>query len=103
MLNVVLIAGWSVNHQSRNANMMVLVKLSVVLLVILVGAFYVNSDHWSPFVPNGVGGILKGVSAVFFAYIGFDAISTTAEECQNPQQDSPPQHDVFNYYLPRSM
>ncbi len=76
--------------ESRNAsNIMVLVKLAVVFLVILVGVFYVQTDHWSPFVPNGIGGILKGVSAVFFAYIGFDAISTTAEECKNPQRDLP--------------
>ncbi|HMW38315.1 MAG: amino acid permease [Saprospiraceae bacterium] len=92
-LLIIILITWLVYigiRESRNAsNMMVLVKLSVVLLVILVGAFYVNSDHWSPFVPNGVGGILKGVSAVFFAYIGFDAISTTAEECQNPQRDLP--------------
>jgi basic amino acid/polyamine antiporter, APA family len=70
-------------------NIMVLIKLIVVLMVIAVGAFYVNPDNWSPFAPNGVSGILKGVSAVFFAYIGFDAISTTAEESINPQRDMP--------------
>ncbi|MEO5571922.1 MAG: amino acid permease [Bacteroidia bacterium] len=76
--------------ESRNAsNMMVLVKITIVLLVIAVGAFYVDTSNWHPFTPNGVGGILKGVSAVFFAYIGFDAISTTAEECKNPQRDLP--------------
>ena len=76
--------------ESRNAsNAMVLVKLCIILLVIAVGVFYVDVDNWSPFAPNGVGGILKGVSAVFFAYIGFDAISTTAEECENPQRDLP--------------
>ena len=58
-------------------------------MVIAVGAFYVNPQNWSPFAPNGISGILKGVSAVFFAYIGFDAISTTAEECKNPQRDLP--------------
>ncbi len=76
--------------ESRNAsNMMVAVKLCVILLVIAVGVFYVDTDNWNPFAPNGVSGILKGVSAVFFAYIGFDAISTTAEECKNPQRDLP--------------
>ncbi len=76
--------------ESRNAsNAMVLVKLCIILLVIAVGVFYVDVDNWNPFAPNGVGGILKGVSAVFFAYIGFDAISTTAEECENPQRDLP--------------
>jgi amino acid transporter len=61
----------------------------VVLLVIAVGATYINPEHWTPFAPHGVRGVLKGVSAVFFAYIGFDAISTTAEECRNPQRDLP--------------
>lgn len=76
--------------ESRNAsNLMVVVKLCIILLVIAVGIFYVDVDNWNPFAPNGVGGVLKGVSAVFFAYIGFDAISTTAEECKNPQKDLP--------------
>ncbi|HNP34170.1 MAG TPA: amino acid permease, partial [Flavobacterium sp.] len=76
--------------ESRNAsNLMVCVKLCIILLVIAVGIFYVDTANWHPFTPNGVGGILKGVSAVFFAYIGFDAISTTAEECKNPQRDLP--------------
>jgi len=76
--------------ESRNAsNLMVVVKLCIILLVIAVGVFYVDTDNWDPFAPNGVGGVLKGVSAVFFAYIGFDAISTTAEECKNPQKDLP--------------
>lgn len=76
--------------ESRNAsNVMVVIKLAIILLVIAVGIFYVDTENWSPFAPNGVSGILKGVSAVFFAYIGFDAISTTAEECENPQRDLP--------------
>jgi amino acid transporter len=49
----------------------------------------VKPGNWSPFLPNGFEGVLKGVSAVFYAYIGFDAISTTAEECKNPQRDLP--------------
>ena len=76
--------------ESRNAsNLMVVVKLCVILLVIAVGIFYVDTANWDPFAPNGINGVLKGVSAVFFAYIGFDAISTTAEECKNPQRDLP--------------
>ena len=76
--------------ESRTAsNIMVVVKLAIILLVILMGAFFINTENWSPFVPNGASGILKGVSAVFFAYIGFDAISTTAEECKDPQRDLP--------------
>ena len=76
--------------ESKNAsNLMVVIKLCIILLVIAVGVFYVDTKNWHPFAPNGVAGILKGVSAVFFAYIGFDAISTTAEECKNPQRDLP--------------
>ncbi|GAA4308026.1 hypothetical protein GCM10023183_24370 [Nibribacter koreensis] len=76
--------------ESKNAsNLLVILKMSVVFVVIAVGIFYVQPENWSPFAPNGIGGVLKGVSAVFFAYIGFDAISTTAEECKNPQRDLP--------------
>lgn len=76
--------------ESRNAsNIMVIIKIVVVLLVIFVGAFFVDTKNWNPFLPNGIGGLLSGISAVFFAYIGFDAISTTAEECKDPQRDLP--------------
>lgn len=76
--------------ETRNAsNAMVALKLVVILMVIAVGVFYVSPDNWSPFLPNGMGGVMMGVSSVFFAYIGFDAISTTAEECKNPQRDLP--------------
>jgi amino acid transporter len=72
---------------------MVMVKIAVLLLVAGVGIWYIFSNdtasNWSPFLPNGMSGVLKGVSAVFFAYIGFDAVSTTAEECANPQRDMP--------------
>ncbi|WP_371927365.1 amino acid permease [Pontibacter sp. HSC-36F09] len=78
-----------IKESKRTANLLVLLKLIVILLVITVGAFYVNTDNWTPFAPNGLAGIMKGVSAVFFAYIGFDAISTTAEECENPKRDLP--------------
>ena len=71
------------------SNIMVIIKIVILLIVISVGAFWVNPENWSPFAPNGVGGVLKGVSGVFFAYIGFDAISTTAEETKNPQRDLP--------------
>lgn len=77
-------------EESKTAsNIMVAIKLIVILLVIVFGIFYIHTDNWKPFMPNGIVGILKGVSAVFFAYIGFDAISTTAEECKNPQRDLP--------------
>lgn len=76
--------------ESRNfSNLMVMIKLAVVVLVILVGCFYIDIDNWTPFMPNGFGGVMAGVSAVFFAYIGFDAVSTLAEEAKNPQKDLP--------------
>ena len=77
-------------RESRIANnFFVLLKVAILLLVIGIGAFYVNPENWSPFAPNGIPGVLKGISGVFFAYIGFDAISTTAEECKNPRRDLP--------------
>jgi APA family basic amino acid/polyamine antiporter len=76
--------------ETKNAsNIMVAIKLLVVIMVIVVGAFYVNPANWSPFSPNGMTGVLKGVSSVFFAYIGFDALATTAEECKDPKKDLP--------------
>lgn len=76
--------------ESRTAsNILVILKLAVIGLVIAVGAFYVKPANWSPFAPNGVAGVLSGVASVFFAFIGFDSISTTAEECKNPQRDLP--------------
>ncbi len=76
--------------ESRNvSNGLVALKLAVIALVLGAGIFYIEPSHWSPFMPHGISGVLKGVSAVFFAYIGFDAISTTAEECKNPQRDMP--------------
>jgi len=70
-------------------NTMTILKIGIILLVIVLGAFFVNTDNWTPFLPNGISGVMAGVAAVFFAYIGFDALSTTAEECENPQRDLP--------------
>jgi amino acid transporter len=70
-------------------NAMVLLKILVILMVISVGFFYVDTANWNPFMPNGFSGVMASVSSVFFAYIGFDAISTTAEECRNPKRDLP--------------
>jgi APA family basic amino acid/polyamine antiporter len=95
--------------ESANFNAaMVIVKLSVVFFVIAVGAFYVNPENWKPFAPYGYGGIsffgipvwgqvnnghlsgmLAGAATIFFAYIGFDAVSTQSEEARNPQRDVP--------------
>ena len=92
-LFIIVLITWLVYRgikESRNAsNAMVIIKLAVILLVIAVGVFYIDMKNWTPFAPEGISGVLKGVSAVFFAYIGFDAISTTAEECENPQRDLP--------------
>ncbi len=78
-----------IQETKKAANMMVIVKIIVIIMVIVIGAFYVNTSNWIPFAPNGISGVLKGISAVFFAYIGFDAISTTSEECNSPQRDLP--------------
>jgi APA family basic amino acid/polyamine antiporter len=77
-------------HESRRvANAMVMLKLVLLAAVALTGLWFVRGANYVPFLPNGMGGVLKGVSAVFFAYIGFDAISTTAEECKDPRRDLP--------------
>jgi APA family basic amino acid/polyamine antiporter len=92
-ISVVLFITWLVYRgvsETRNvSNVMVVLKLAIILLVILVGAFYVEPANWKPVLPNGFTGVISGISAVFFAYIGFDAISTTAEECKNPSRDLP--------------
>ncbi len=86
---VTLLVYIGIKESRMSGNLMVAFKLLVIFLVIVIGFFYVNPVNWMPFAPNGLSGVMKGVSAVFFAYIGFDAISTTAEECKNPQRDLP--------------
>jgi amino acid transporter len=78
-----------IRETKKATNAMVILKIAIVVAVIAIGFFYVTPANWHPFMPNGFGGVMKGVSGVFFAYIGFDAISTTAEECQSPQRDLP--------------
>jgi APA family basic amino acid/polyamine antiporter len=78
-----------IRETKKATNAMVYLKIAIVIAVIIIGFFYVTPANWHPFLPNGFSGVMKGVSGVFFAYIGFDAISTTAEECQNPQKDLP--------------
>ncbi len=78
-----------IRESQRVSNVMVIIKIGVIIAVIVGGAFFVKPDNWTPFAPNGMGGVLSGVAAVFFAFIGFDSISTTAEECKNPQRDLP--------------
>jgi amino acid transporter len=90
---VTLLAYIGISESKKSANLMVGLKLVVLAFIAVVGVWVIFSDdkmtNWSPFLPNGVTGVLKGVSSVFFAYIGFDAISTTAEECANPKRDLP--------------
>lgn len=71
------------------ATIMVFIKVLVILLFVAVGACYVKPENWTPFAPNGWDGIFMGAFIIFFAYIGFDALSTTAEECKNPKKDLP--------------
>lgn len=84
-------------ESARLNNIMVVIKLVVVLAFIVLGAMYVNPAHWHPFIPAnngtfgsfGLSGILRGSSVVFFAFIGFDAVSTAAQEAKQPQRDMP--------------
>lgn len=76
--------------ESRNvSNALVILKLGIIVFVIIAGAFFVKPENWSPFMPNGIGGVMSGVAAVFFAFIGFDSLSTMSEETKNPQRDMP--------------
>jgi len=86
---ITMLAFVGIKESRASANFMVGLKLVVLAIVVGIGVFYIDTDNWTPFMPNSFAGVLKGVSAVFFAYIGFDAISTTAEECANPQRDLP--------------
>lgn len=78
-----------IKESQRASNIMVIIKVGIILLVIAGGIFFVKPDNWTPFMPNGIPGVMGSVAAVFFAFIGFDSISTTAEECKNPQRDLP--------------
>ena len=77
-------------RESAWANtVMVILKLAILLFFILIGAVWVRPENWTPFMPNGWNGVFVGASLIFFAYIGFDAVSTAAEEAKNPQRDMP--------------
>jgi amino acid transporter len=86
---ITLLVYRGINESRKTSNAMVLLKLAVIVLIIVVGAFYIDIENYKPFVPKGFNGIMQGVSAVFFTYIGFDAVSTLAEESKNPQRDLP--------------
>ena len=83
----VLVRGISESAWLNSA--MVALKLVIIAFFIIVGAFYVKPEHWTPFAPNGFRGISSAAAIIFFAYIGFDAVSTAAEETKNPQRDMP--------------
>ncbi len=78
-----------VRESARFNAVMVAIKLAAVLFFIAAGATYVKPENWSPFMPYGFSGVMAAAAVVFFAYIGFDAVSTTAEEAKNPQRDLP--------------
>src|SRR5438309_1660524 len=86
-VTVLLIYG--IRESARANTTIVIIKVAVVVFVISMGAFLVNPPNWHPFMPTGFGGVMSGAAIVFFAFIGFDAVSTTAEETKNPQRDLP--------------
>ncbi|MGN7760107.1 amino acid permease [Paenibacillus sp. 22594] len=78
-----------IKETARFNAIMVIIKLTVVILFIVTGVFYVKPENWTPFMPFGFHGVVNGAATVFFAYIGFDALSTAAEEVKRPQRDLP--------------
>jgi APA family basic amino acid/polyamine antiporter len=87
LVTIVLVRG--ISESARFNSTMVILKLAIIAFFLLVGAFYVKPENWTPFAPNGVAGISSAAAIIFFAYIGFDAVSTAAEETRNPQRDMP--------------
>jgi basic amino acid/polyamine antiporter, APA family len=86
---VTILLIYGIRESARTNTAIVVTKVAVVVFVIAFGAFMVHPTNWQPFLPNGVGGMMSGAAIVFFAFIGFDAVSTTAEETKNPQRDMP--------------
>jgi len=87
LITIVLVIG--IRESSRTNVVMVIIKLVVLGFFVLIGLKYVKPENWTPFAPNGWPGIQAGAAVVFFAYIGFDAVSTVAEEVRNPKRDLP--------------
>ena len=87
LLTLLLLKG--VKESTKFASLMVAINLIMIITFIALGSLYVKPENWTPFAPNGWEGIFSGAFLIFFAYIGFDAISTTAEEVKNPQRDLP--------------
>src|SRR5438552_5018067 len=86
-ITVVLV--WGIRESANFNFWMVAIKLVVLGFFVFVSFHYVKPAHWSPFAPNGFSGVAAGAAIVFFAYIGFDAVSTTAEDARNPKRDMP--------------
>jgi APA family basic amino acid/polyamine antiporter len=86
---VTILLIYGIRESATTNTTIVLIKVAVVVFVIAFGAFMVHPTNWHPFAPSGFGGIMGGAAIVFFAFIGFDAVSTTAEETKNPQRDLP--------------
>src|SRR5207244_11860478 len=87
VLTVLLIIG--IKESARVTSIIVAIKIAVVLFFIAVGAFAVNPANWSPFMPNGFAGVGAAAAIIFFAFVRFRGVSTTAEEARNPQRDVP--------------
>ena len=87
LLTVLLVRG--IRESARANNVMVLVKMAAILVFVFAGASFFKPHYWHPFMPNGWTGVRTGGSIIFFSYIGFDSVSTAAEECKNPQRDLP--------------
>jgi APA family basic amino acid/polyamine antiporter len=87
ILTVILVRG--IRESARTNNVMVFLKIVAILVFVTAAARFVHPANWHPFAPNGWPGILTGGSIVFFTYIGFDSVSTAAEECKRPQRDLP--------------
>lgn len=78
-----------IKESTRVNTIMVVIKVGVILLFLVVGVFYVKPDNWQPFMPFGISGVMNGAALVFFAYLGFDAVSSAAEEVKDPQRTMP--------------
>jgi len=89
MMVLTFMLSLGVRESARVNNIMVAIKTGVVILFICVGVFYVKPDNWTPFMPFGMGSVMSAAALVFFAFIGFDAVTSAAEEVKNPTRDLP--------------